>query len=132
VLFTFVETNLFMKSWLMLSFFFGFLLISGCAKDKTAIQNVPSDLFCDSIPPSFATIVYPIFEQNCIGCHTASNPQGGYNIETHALIVQEIQPILNTINHRPGAVPMPYQMNKLNDSLIGIITCWKDSGMPNN
>jgi hypothetical protein len=121
-----------MNSSLRMLFFLFIHLFFSCTKDKAAISNLSSANTCDSIPSAFLNDVFPVFEQNCISCHNPTNPQGGYILDSHSLIVQNIQIVLTTIQHRPGAVPMPYQTAQLNESLIRIISCWKDNGLLNN
>jgi mono/diheme cytochrome c family protein len=84
------------------------------------------------VPHAFASNVFPVMQQQCIGCHSATNPQGGYVLDNYTSISEHIELILKTINHEAGVVPMPYQTDKLNDTLIQIISCWNSDGTPNN
>jgi hypothetical protein len=132
VLVTFVETNYYMKSFPVALFFFTPLLFVYCSKDAASPYPITHSISCENSSPSFSNAIFPIFEQNCTGCHSSTNPQGGYILDSHPLIADNIELIIQTIRHQPGVVAMPYQTDKLSDSLITIITCWSQDGSPNN
>lgn len=111
---------------------FVLIIFSSCAKDKTTEIIEPSISICDSIPSSFSTDVYPVFDTYCISCHSAGSPSGGYSLENYAQISQNITICLQTMNSEPGVVAMPYQGSPLPDSLIRKIECWVEDGTQNN
>lgn len=109
------------------------LAIISCSKDKTPEPEIITNDTCDSIPKSFAIDVQPIFNNNCVVCHNSSNNQAnGQSWETYGEISANIESILTAINHEPGKTPMPYQLDKLSDSLIQVIECWAADGAKNN
>lgn len=119
--------------YLLLTAMVSSLAITSCSKDKTPEPQTVSTDICDSIPKSFSVDVKPIFDNNCVVCHNASNNQAnGQSWESHAEISANIESILIAINHDQGKTPMPYQMAKLSDSLIQVIECWAADGAPNN
>ncbi len=83
---------------------------------------------------TFSTGVFPIIENNCVGCHGGANPSAGIPLTTYS----EIFPfaasggLYGVINHEPGYTPMPLGANKLNDSDVNTVKQWIDDGFPNN
>ena len=107
--------------------------ITSCEKDKTQLPEPVTPEQCpDTI--SFSGIVEPIIQANCAtsGCHNVFTAAAGYNLEGYGNISANANAILNVINHEPGPTPMPYNMPKLNDSIIGQFDCWVVQGKLNN
>ncbi len=111
------------------------VLASSCSKDK-ALQPVPPTL-CDTVSPSFANEIHPIFIANCAvgGCHTQADQANGFQYETYQGVINVVNlgdRLVNAINHRPGVTPMPFGGPQLPDSLIKKIECWIANGALNN
>lgn len=113
---------------------FSILFFASCSKDQTPepIIEEPAVDVCDSISKAFASNVMPIFQDNCVSCHSGSFPSGGIKLADHNDISTNLTVVLKTINHESGVTPMPYQLPKLSDSLIQVIECWAADGAPNN
>jgi len=122
-------------------FFYYFLSISllstivlvACAKDSVNFDpNALTLANCtDSI--SFINQVKPIIEQNCStsGCHDVS-ASGGYEFLTYPQISENADIIYRSMNHENGVNPMPEGAEKLSESQIKIVGCWKLQGKLNN
>jgi len=109
------------------------IAISSCSKDKASERIAEEPELCDTLTPSFASDVMPIFQANCVGCHNAANNfANGQNWETHAEIASDTGSILTAIKHEPGKTPMPFMQPKMSDSLIQIIECWIKQGAQDN
>jgi uncharacterized membrane protein len=88
---------------------------------------------CDTNTFTFGT-VQTIINNNCGGCHSSSNPQGGVNLSDYNNIKQQTQSgkLLGSINHLPGNSAMPKGGNKLESCKITIIQKWAAAGYLNN
>jgi hypothetical protein len=70
---------------------------------------------CDTINPiSFSQQVWPIIQNNCLGCHSASNPSGGVNLSNYSQVkyycetLENETPILiGSVLQLPSFTPMP-------------------------
>ena len=87
---------------------------------------------CETTAPTFSDCVKPIFEQNCMGCHSMGNPD-----EIMALTnYQEIQnqvingTVIESLKREVGF--MPKYGERLSEEEIVIIENWKNNGAPNN
>lgn len=70
---------------------------------------------CDTINNiSFSQQVWPIVQNNCLGCHSASSPSGGVDLSNYTQVkyyaetLRNGTPILTgSLRQNPGFVPMP-------------------------
>jgi len=122
------------NTFLILSVVAGLVIqLSSCTKETAAEPVVVTPDVCDSIPASFATDVMPIIQTNCTTCHNSSNnTANGQNWESYADVNANSVAILKAMKHESGVVAMPYQLDKLSDSLIQVIECWIDNGKLDN
>lgn len=85
---------------------------------------------CDESVFTFSGAVKPIIDDNCIGCHSGADPQGGVSLTTY----EEIEAyalsgaLYGVINHEEGYAPMPYGLAKLSDCNINQVKQWIDNG----
>ncbi len=94
---------------------------------------------CDTINPiSFAQNVWPIVQNNCLGCHSASSPSGGVNlsdytnIKYYAETLRNGTPILTgSLRQVSGFVPMP-PSGMLNTCELRTFELWINQGIQNN
>lgn len=88
---------------------------------------------CDSINVSFASHVFPVIQNQCMGCHSGSAPQGGILLSGYDAIasVANTGRLLGAIQHQSGFSAMP-PSSKLDDCKIAIIKKWISDGTPNN
>jgi len=107
------------------------LLIFGCT------YHNEEDLYsnsCDTIIITYSKDIKPIFENNCYGCHSVTNPPRGFLISDYDLLKQRILngKLSAVINHQEGFPAMPFGQNKLNDCTIRKIETWINRGILNN
>lgn len=103
--------------------------IQSCAKDK--VQPAPLDSTCaDTI--SFVNDILPIMESNCTICHNSNNPSAGYDLSTHAGVIQNLGKVLGSVRQDGSALSMPQGGNKIADISIQKINCWINQGAKNN
>ncbi|RYM35787.1 hypothetical protein ERX46_01980 [Brumimicrobium glaciale] len=97
-----------------------------------AANNFCAD--CDETNFTFSGAVFPIIQDNCLGCHSGSAPSAGIPLTTY----NEILPfaasggLYGTINHDPGYVAMPYLGSKLSDCNVNQVKQWIDNGIMND
>lgn len=92
-------------------------------------------LDCDSTAnATFAAVVYPIIQTNCVGCHNATRMDGGVSLHTHANVVTHVNSgtFMGTIEHKPGYPVMPTSGVKLTDCDISLLNQWIANGALDN
>ncbi len=91
---------------------------------------------CDTTNVTYSGTIVPIIQQNCQGCHSGGTPQGGLNFTSHAVLQQVALDgrLAGSIQHLPGAIPMPPggPQNQLSDCKIQKFLIWIGEGAPNN
>ena len=90
------------------------LVLLGCT---TAPSEVPAD-------PSYAADVQPIFSANCVTCHGASSPSGGYSLTSYA---GTTGPGSDTV---PNVIPNSADSSKLYRRVTGTETPKMPLGQP--
>jgi len=98
-----------------------------------AKNNRCSETQCDSLNVSFAAHVFPVIQNQCMGCHSGATPQGGIVLTgfTQIADVANNGRLLGAIRHQIGYIAMP-PGSKLDDCKIAIIKKWISDGTPNN
>lgn len=96
-----------------------------------AVNDVCTQTFCDTANVRFSTTVFPIIQQNCLGCHGSVNTQGGVLLTDYINITQLIpnNTLANTIT---GAGKLMPPSGKMSDCSVESILKWINSGYPNN
>jgi hypothetical protein len=105
----------------------GMLLLYGCYNDKEEILYGSST--CDGLNASFAADVMPIIQSSCAkpDCHAAGSLNGPGALTTYTQIKNAAPKIKSAVVSRF----MP-EDGSLTTSQIKSISCWVDSGTPNN
>lgn len=81
---------------------------------------------------TYTNTIKNIFDTYCIGCHSASNPSAGVQLDNYnAAISCDNTQLLGTIKWLQGYNPMPQGGSKLSDCNIAKIQKWINSGKPN-
>lgn len=102
--------------------------------EQGAKNNACTETQCDSVNVSFASHVFPIIQNQCMGCHSGANPSGGIlltNYQQIASVATTNNKLLGTIKHLPGYSAMP-PSGKLDVCSIAKIAKWISDGTPNN
>ena len=127
-----------MKKAYSLKFLFGIvsllalsILIDGCKHDPdlsgTPLPPDPPDPdICDTLNITFTGSVMPIFQANCLGCHSGSNPYYGLDLTNfeHLAAVVNNGSLIGSVKHADGFYPMPKAGAKLTNCDIKIIEIW--------
>ncbi|TAE31852.1 MAG: hypothetical protein EAZ92_02260 [Candidatus Kapaibacterium sp.] len=89
---------------------------------------------CDTANVSYASVVKPILDNNCVGCHSGSVPQGGANlssVDNIARVVSRNRIFPRVLSGAGGASQMPPGA-RLSQCDIDKITAWVNQGARNN
>jgi len=103
-------------------------VLIGCTNDKEELLN-PGGNDCSGINSSFATSVNPLIQTRCAisGCHDNGSSNGPGALTSYDKIKNAASDIKAAV--RAGIMP---QGSSLSAGEIKIISCWVDSGAPNN
>jgi len=105
-----------------------------CRKDKYVAPNSLSNTnSCDTTNVTYTNSIKAIFDNNCISCHNASNPSGGWALDTYnsSKTCAQSGRLLGAVKWLSGYSAMPPGGNKLSDCNIAKIQKWINAGMPN-
>lgn len=97
-------------------------------------QNNTCSNSCDTTNVTFSNTIFPIIQNNCLGCHSGATPGGQINLSTHGGVqtVAFNGKLFGAVNRDPGFQPMPRGGNKLADCQIDQIRIWIAQGALNN
>jgi hypothetical protein len=104
-----------------------------------ALNNYCDEDDCDSVNVTFAQTVWPIIQNNCLGCHNDNLPNGGINLNgyNNVIVAGSVPPgsygsLEGVVTWASGNMPMPQTGSKLPDCSIAQIKKWIADGMPDN
>ena len=113
--------------------------LGSCYYDNTEELYPYQNENCDTTNVTFSGTIFPIINDNCIGCHSGSAPQGNIHLEDYATISAQAQiapgqfgSLYGAISHNPGNSPMPKNGTQLSDCRIKQVKVWIDAGTPDN
>ena len=106
--------------------------IGGCYYDVE--EEIYPTTECSTEDMSYQTDIFPIINDNCLGCHDAASNFGGITLEGYDLlkIYVDNNQLLGVIKHESGFSPMPKNTAKLLDCEVEKIEAWIVNGAPNN
>ncbi len=85
---------------------------------------------CDTTQVKYSTVIAPIIQNNCIGCHRVS----GTILDSYTKVLATVTngKFLGSINHTAGFRFMPEGGGKISDCKIKQIKIWINAGAPDN
>lgn len=106
----------------------GFVLLAGCYYDKEELLY-PGGSTCNGVDAKFSTKVFPLMQSRCAiaGCHDATSTNFGGPFTNYNQIKTKSIEIRSAV--LSGLMP---QGSSLTADEIKLITCWVESGSPNN
>ncbi len=109
------------------------IFLNSCYYDNVE-DLYPEQPFCDTTNVTFANDIYPIINNNCVGCHNNTFASGGVNLESYdnIILVANNGSLMGAVKHQSGWSPMPKNGNKLNYCSIRKLEIWINDGTPNN
>jgi mono/diheme cytochrome c family protein len=89
---------------------------------------------CDTLNVTFSATIRPILQNNCVGCHSGTNPPLGVSLDSYSGVLSVVNDgrFRKAVNHLPGASAMPKGGNKLPDCTVNKINAWLNKGASNN
>ncbi|MBB6610800.1 cytochrome c [Pontibacter sp. Tf4] len=98
--------------------------------EEELYQNVP----CVTGNVTFSQHIQPIFQRNCVVCHTGAAGNGGVDLASYAgaSVVAKNGRLVGAVSHVSGFTPMPQGASKLPECTINQIKAWVEAGAPNN
>ena len=106
-----------------LLFLFSIFIVSSCTYHELSP--------CETNKPTFSDCVKPIFEQNCMDCHSSNiNRLTNYEEIKEAVLNGKVIESIEKEENELGF--MPLFNNKLTSQEIELIKNWKENGAPNN
>jgi mono/diheme cytochrome c family protein len=86
------------------------------------------------LPPdgslSFTANILTVFEDNCIMCHNATVPAGGFDMSTYQKTVDQIDLIMARMELQSGQTGVMPPAGQLDAATLQMIQAWIDQGMP--
>lgn len=84
---------------------------------------------CDTTSIGYAQVIAPIISNNCLGCHSGTNPSGGIQLSSLNAVQAQANAgrLLGAIQHSAGFTPMP-PGSSLTACQILQITAWINQG----
>lgn len=109
------------------------LIASSCNYDNMETLY-PHDPECDTVNISYAMDIQPIFDDNCIICHSGPTPPAGFSLVDYenAVVVAKSARLLGAVKHQSGFLEMPQGANKLDDCSINKLESWINLSYPDN
>ncbi len=89
---------------------------------------------CDTSAVTYTSTIAPIMQNNCTGCHSASNPSGGIQLTAYSGVaaIAGNGKLVGSVNFAPGFSSMPQNGSQLNACDRKKIAIWVAHGYPNN
>ena len=110
------------------------IITAACYNDNMEYLYPELPGSCDTTNVTFSGKVKSVIDNNCVGCHSSSNPSGSVNLDGYSNVNTYAGngKLMGTINQSSGFSPMPKNGNKLSSCQINIIQIWIDKGKLNN
>jgi len=101
--------------------------------NQGAKNTVNCNCACDPTSFTYAAIIQPIINNQCVGCHKPGSLSGNIDLSTYSLVKVQVNngKLLGSITHDVGFSPMP-QGTKLSDCQITQVKNWINAGALNN
>ena len=108
------------------------LLAGGCYYDSEEVLYPNS--FCDTVNVTYSAAIAPIFEDNCLQCHSSGGEGfASADLTTYSgvMLVVEDGRLLQSIHRTPSSTPMPPDA-PLRSCDVKRIEMWIADGAPND
>jgi hypothetical protein len=104
------------------------------AEGANNLQCDPYAGGCDTVNVTFSGTVWPVIANNCRGCHSGNNPQGGVSLTNYSEVklIADDGRLASVIAHEAGFTPMPFNQPQLGECQISQILKWIGDGAPDN
>lgn len=111
---------------------FSGLSIQACYYDVE--EDLYPDTGCATENVTYAGVIQPILQDNCLSCHNAVSQLGGIVLEGHDKVLIHVNNggLLGSLRHEAAFSPMPQGQPKLAECTIAKIEAWIEKGAPND
>ena len=118
----------------VLTLLLGSALLNSCYYDNEEYlyPKFGQQSTCDTLSVTYNLNIAPIFASNCNGCHSSAAPSGNIITDNYKSLSTNIAKVTLSINHLPGAKPMPQNGGQLSTCDLAKVKRWRNLGMPNN
>ncbi len=101
---------------------------------KMGAKNSSNCSGCDTLNVTYNVRIKPIITNWCVGCHTAGNAGGGYDLSNYTGVSTSITDnrLIGSLKHLAGFSEMPKNTNKLSDCDLKAVEKWVNAGHLNN
>jgi hypothetical protein len=101
--------------------------------NQGANNTTDCNCYCDETQFTYAAIIQPLVNRNCVGCHKPGSLSGNLDLSTYTAVKVQVNngKFLGSVTHTSGYSPMP-PGGKLSDCEIAQITNWINAGALNN
>ncbi len=113
---------------------FSSLFIASCYNDNEETLYPEFNNDCDTTNVTYSLTISKTINDYCKTCHGANyqTDGGGLRLDNYSSLKQNINDVLDAINHRGQVSKMPKNSSKLNDCKLKQFDIWVNNGMPNN
>ena len=111
------------------------LLVLSFATHSCSKSDDANPSTCDTLNVTYSKTIKPILQSNCYtSCHTGSNPNSGFRLDTYAGVKAKVDGgrLYGAVAHLPGFSAMPKGRPSLPQCDISQIKIWIDAGALNN
>lgn len=97
-------------------------------------ENTNCGAPCDSTASSFASDIFPLLQNYCIGCHNVTRADGNVDIDSYDKIIPYVEngQLVGTMAHEPLFIKMPPGGSKVSDCRIAQVQKWINEGAQDN
>ncbi len=109
------------------------LLVHSCTKNNKN-DLCPQIENCDTSIVFFSEDIFPVFEFNCMPCHSGGQPSGNLSLTNYQEIESSLNNgnIINRITRENSDNLLMPPSGKLDSCIINKIIAWKNQGSLNN
>ncbi len=110
------------------------IITAACYNDNMEYLYPELPGSCDTTNATYSGKVKSIMDNNCVGCHSSSNPQGSVNLDSYSNVKTYVNngKLMGSINQTSGFSAMPKGGSKLSNCNTYTIQIWIDKGSLNN
>lgn len=109
------------------------VVLFGCYYDNEQ-ELYPVNAQCDTTNITYSQFVKPMMDQQCVSCHSATNPQGQVNLSDYTNVKVRVTDgkLYGSLAHSSGYVAMPQGGTAWSACNLSKLKAWINKGAPNN
>ena len=108
-------------------------IFTSCYYDKEEELYPQYGNTCDTTNVTYSKSIAPVISDNCTSCHYAKSANGGnINLENYSDVINNLDKVMGSINHKSGYKAMPQNSGQLSTCNLRNFQIWFDAGAKNN